>query len=358
VGLFLVLSVAFMATGLDVTLRAAQLLGTGLFLYQARRVSMQWILLAWFALALITALAVHGMVHGEWHLLAQGIYGLTASGVALTIYLDGLDRRIIWTILLGFALLFIIRLAQGVVPNDVLPLRSRNHISVIVLALALLINLMEVRSERKVTIAPALFACLLCLLAVGRGGIITSLFYLGGVLVVRRDLLVPRLRTIVVAAGVSMAVVAGGVSAFMVEFVGAVRLMFRHRGIESDAREEVLYRYLTNLDPTSMLVGHSERFVETLPLTLHYSYLQWHHLYGVAALLLAMAVAGVVVRAASINAFLAIAAGAILLRSLTDTVLFPGVYFDTVFLVIVLMAFFPPSRVEPVEFETEVQATA
>jgi hypothetical protein len=336
----LLAAIGFMTFGQFALLRVAHGIGIALLVFESRHMDRDWLAVMWVTMILTLFLTLHGSVYGEWRVLGYTVYLLSASGVALAIHRGGLHRGLVWALLLAFAVFFIGRLAQGVLPNEVLPLRSRNHISVIVLSLALLINILEVREGRRVSLPPSLVAVALSILAVGRSGILASSLYAMGVLFLRPDLLVPSLRKWMLAGGVAFVLVwsFSRVGPAEVVLSAVQQVEFQTRGLESDVRVAATRRYLHNLDAGSVLIGHSERFLGTFRDTLHNSYLMWHRLFGVGALMLATLTLLALARTLTVHPMLALALAVILLRSVTDTVLLPGVYFDPVFGLLGLMA--------------------
>lgn len=337
-------AVAFMATGLFPFLRIAHALGVALFLFEARRVDGPWLALAWVGGLLTLCLGIHGAIHGEWRVLGYGAYLFSAAGISLTMHRRGLPEVVPWALLVVFAAFVVVRLAAGNMPNEVLPLRSRNHISVIALGIALLINVLQVRDGRRPSLAPAVVALGVSVLGVGRAGIITGAVYLAGTLALRLDVLIPSARRWAVAAGLAGVLAAAAVAAGpATTALGTVhQIEFQQRGLESQVRVDVTRRYLEHLDPVTLLVGHSDRFLDSFAFTLHNSYLLWHQLFGVGALFLACVVLVVLVRSPTVHPMLTVATAVILLRSITDTVLVPGVYFDPVLALIGLTVLATP----------------
>lgn len=281
-------------------------------------------------------LMARSVVHGTLAPLGVIPYLMAAGGAAFALRRGHLSRNLLAVLAMIAAVFLLSAFVQGVFPNNVLPGRSRNHISVLVLGLAAMLVYDDARSHRDVRIWPAAFAALASLWAVGRSGILAAAVLLGAALWVNRA----RLRT---REGLAVLALLGAGFVWLWSRYGAaiqafVRLSthkFRERGLESDVRLQILFDYTRGMDWKALLFGQQEFVVNWIGLTLHSSYLVWHLLFGVLAVVPAYFSAVTLFRALRRHSVLAMVLLAILLRSLTDTVLFPGIFFDPVFFAII-----------------------
>jgi hypothetical protein len=216
---------------------------------------------------------------------------------------------------------------------------SRNMVSVIMLIQTSLLYLTLIGNNRRITFIPALINLYMCLWAVGRSGIVSSLILLFGVSYVilkqddkwKKSLGVLIFGLIIIFVFYSFQTVVSSSGSFLKTIVVA-RDNFLSRGLESSGRVSIINEYIRSATSNIryFIFGvpstSSEIFID-FNSNFHNSYLRLHSNYGLLGFLLIM----IMILVALINlirekSILHVALLlALLVRISTDTIAFVGI---------------------------------
>ena len=339
---FVAAGTSYMLIGNELLLTLAQLTGAGLLVLSLLSVRRAELFVYMVVLGSVLALLMRSIVHGEFYTLVLASYFIAGAGAALALRQQRVSIRAL-QVVHALALLWFLWLAlRGVSAEYALPGRSRNHVSTLVLALGLTVNLAQLRQRGSITLLPAGAALLASTWAVGRAGILASLVYfLGAVWIRRRSLTWVQVSAGVAAALAVAAWVTVRYGAAVAAFVELSTLKLRQRGLESFERVEIITTYLGELDGLTVLFGMSDDFLQIIGLTIHNSFLQMHYLLGLMGLVLYGLIGMAIVRGMLRDRVHLLLLLVILLRAATDTVLFPGILLDAPFLYLLTALLLP-----------------
>ena len=337
VWVYLAASLAYAATEGGVYVRLAQATGLGLLalhgLWPRRD---EWPVHAVLAVAVLGfALRLHFQ-----HLTSASalLHVLAAAGAAIAFVRTPPSTRLLRFAVYGCAIFLILRIADGAFPETVFLRRSGNHISVMMLAPALLASVEEARRGERLRLLPAVLTALACTWALGRAGIVVSYAYLGFVLWARRGSF-GRVTPWLVTGAAIVAVIPYALRNWWLAelWVYSLFMKFRTKSVTEDPRFRVMSEYVESLNLSDLLLGHEPIFVSHLGLSLHNSFLQWHFNFGAGALVIVLVtVAAIVTALRRGRTFIALALVVILARAFSDTVLLSGL-FDLPFLVCLVL---------------------
>lgn len=106
------------------------------------------------------------------------------AGVALALVKGQVSRAGAYSVFYGLAAFFVFLIAAGVGARDALTATSYNGISMMLIAACISLYIVLGVDSRKIDLKPALVTALLCIWAIGRSGIISSVFLLGGLVLI------------------------------------------------------------------------------------------------------------------------------------------------------------------------------
>lgn len=330
---FVFLAVLYYLTNAGLLLRLAQGAGIAVLLIELTAIDAFSRFAARWLFVVIAAAAVRSVYHSDFMFITTAGYWLAGAGVAMAIWRDRMSPRLLYWMFALLIAYFLLRAAAGETPKTLLPSRSRNHMSVLVLFLAGAIVLVRSHAGMRVPMLPPLAAVLVSLWAAGRAGIISTAFLFLGLIFVRLWK-IDRTRTMLGVAAIT------GVAFTVYRIFGNTALDLWERstrkfvtiGFVDAARSDVQNAYITSLTPATTILGQDSRFLETLELTLHSSFLNWHFMLGWVAAVLLVATLIALVRLFRVAPVIGIVMGAMLIRASTDTVLLPGLFLDPLFL--------------------------
>ena len=341
---FVAAGALYMMTGFEPLLTLAQLSGAALLALSLLSVGRVELLLYALVIGSVIALLLRAVVHGEFYTLVLASYFIAGAGAALILRQQKVSLRAL-QIIHAIVMLWLLWMAlRGVSAEHVLPGRSRNHVSTLVLGLGVTINLVQYRQRGSITLFPAAAALLASTWAVGRSGIVASLVYFLGAVWIRRRTLTWIQVVVGVAVFAAIAVyIAVEYGAVVGAFIELSTLKLRTRGLESFERIEIITTYIREMDTTSFVFGQNDDFLDIIGLTLHNSFLQMHYLFGLWAFFLFGIIGLAMARGVRRDRVHLLLLMPLLIRGATDTVLYPGILFDASFLYL-LAALLLPER--------------
>lgn len=339
---FVALGALYLLTGFEPLLTLAQLSGMALLLLSLMSIGRAELLLYTLLIGSVIALLLRAIVHGEFYTLVLASYFIAGVGAALILRQQHVSLRALQVIHALVMLWLLWAAVRGVSAEVILPGRSRNHISSLVLALGITVNLVQYRQRGSITLFPAAAALLASTWAVGRSGILASLIYFLGAVWIRRR----SLTWIQVTAGLAVAAaivvwIAVEYGAVVGAFIELSTLKLRTRGLESFERIEIITTYIREIDAKTFLFGQNDDFLGIIGLTLHNSFLQMHYLLGAWAFVMFGAIGLALTRGIRGDRVHLVLLLPILIRAATDTVLYPGILFDAPFLYLLAALLLP-----------------
>ena len=231
----------------------------------------------------------------------------------------------------------------GTLPSEILSGYSHNHVSVILLYSTILFYLSNSSSEiqqKKYSILPASICLLLCVFSLGRSGMISAavLFILLFALKYQYPLFKGSILTKIWVFAFLVASTFGFLNIFNYFYQSGYFIKFETRMFESERRSMVITDYFKNLDGINFLIGNNSSFFQKeFDIGAHNSYLAWHNFYGIAAVLLLAYTLLVIIRFFRTDKYHLILLLPILIRSLTDTILFfQGIMFGLLFVILLV----------------------
>ncbi|MDJ0704392.1 MAG: hypothetical protein QNJ46_14000 [Leptolyngbyaceae cyanobacterium MO_188.B28] len=278
----------------------------------------------------ILILLIRVFIYGKFEFKTTSLI-LANTVVGTVLAHNGLNRAcqfIFMVIVFSYVTLSYI---SGVDPMDILG-NSRNHISILLLYATILFYLsyspLEIR-QKQYSILPALACFILCIFSLGRMGMVTSgvLFSLLSMLkywhaLARENLLKKALAFLTVTA-----LMLGTFYSINYFSETGKFAKFENQGLESRGRSRIVSTYFddNNFDGDKLLIGYERGFFEKeTGLSAHISYLAWHSYLGIAGIFLMIYALYALVKYYKYSPYHMVLLLAILLRSLTDNVLFFG----------------------------------
>lgn len=273
------------------------------------------------------------------------IYYLSTPLVAYFIYRKEFNSKLISIPFYGFSLYSAIYFLMHRSLLGIMGEVSENYVSVVLIMNIAIIYLIKIRQKEKLSIFPAALALFIAILAIGRSGIITTLFILLLVLWVRwRNQRVTK--QILYAALILIPMISVVILKWeLIEttfYQMEVFEKFTKDGVSSPSRDIIKRAYLSNIDAVTFFTGYDYRenhWFQHYGLNPHNSYIKLHHYSGVAFFIVLPLIFIGLAKLVRKNIFFSGLLVAILLRSWTDSVLFLTL-FDFVPIVLLLIAFY------------------
>lgn len=225
---------------------------------------------------------------------------------------------------------------------------SANLISFVLISLCVLFYILNNNNElsikgKIIEILPALLTLIFSVLAQGRGGIISSILLLIGIIFmyfhkknIKRKFFFIGIFTLISIYFINI-----------LDTYGVENLLYKLnlekfviKGMEGDGREEILYNYIGDLNFSRILLGTewSNIYNYFHSGNLHNSYLRGHLMFGILFIILLLTILiSILLSIYKKYYFVPLLLIPILIRGYTDTVLLPG-YFD---FIILYLIFFP-----------------
>ena len=252
----------------------------------------------------------------------------------------------------------------GIPPSEVFSTYSHNHISVTLLYTTILFYLSYSSSEIKnkhYSIMPALICYILCVLSLGRSGIISAAFLLTFLAILKYQHLLLRenIPKKVFAFLFALGFVYSIYRSIGYFFEAGYFFQFEKRSLESEGRSIIIHTYLDHLDGINLLIGNGYKFFEeVVGKSPHISYLSWHNSFGIAGLLLMLYTLFAILKYFARNRYYMVLFSVILIRSSTDDVLFTsGIMFGVLFVYFLLKSEYQVTKGNSLDYSsfTEVK---
>ena len=268
---------------------------------------------------------------------------LTCTIIGIVILNNGL-RKVFQLAFMVIVFLYISYLYMiGFEPSELLPSLSYNHISVLLLYSTVLFYLSydsKAIQQRHYHIWPALVCCILCVLSLGRSGIISSAFLLISLIILKFKYSISPKKNLSKLKATILLASFGGIIIYMFNYFAkeGYFMKFNDRGLKSDGRNMIIDSYFHSLDTQNLLIGNQSNFFEEkIGLTAHISYLTWHNFFGASAFLLIIYVLYSIIKYFKCNKYYMSLLIVILFRSLTDDLLmFKGIMFGTILVIFLI----------------------
>lgn len=227
----------------------------------------------------------------------------------------------------------------GINPNTIFADSSKNFVGWIGLAMGILYYALLYKNRQKMEVFTAAVILLLAIACVGRSTIVSAILLFTTVFITsyRTFGLATKILSISLLTGVVMFLLSGYYE--IIEFAFS---QFEKKGFESAAREDMLYGYLDKLNVVTFFFGVT---LQQYPFTflnangnVHNSFLAGHSLFGAFAVLFFIYLIYVFLNQGANKFFLKALLAIILMRSLTDTLLFVSFFDFIVFYIVYLLA--------------------
>lgn len=273
------------------------------------------------------------------------IYYLTSPLVAYFVFAKRFNVKIITLPLYLFSTYVLFFFLQHRNLIGVMSAVSENYVSVVLIMNLAVIYIVRYRQKQKLVILPALIGLFLSILAIGRSGIIVSLFILLLVLWMRWRKLTPNRKIfsllVVLVPIVSIAIINWD---FIVAIFYQVEVFekFSKSGVSSPSRDIIKRAYLSNINSITLFTGYNyidNYWFQHYGFNPHNSYIRLHYLSGAVFFIIIPLIIVGLFKLVRRNIFFAGLLIAILIRSWTDSVLFLTL-FDFVPLLLLMFGFF------------------
>lgn len=140
-------------------------------------------LLLALSLSLCWGVASIGQLGYQNYSILNMVYTVLYIGLGILVLLNTYSHTMALIIFLFTAGGILLKVIQGADVNHILLANSRNYISILLLLPLLLYYLSCFEKKKNVRIAPVLLYCFICILARGRGGIVTAFFFFIAILI-------------------------------------------------------------------------------------------------------------------------------------------------------------------------------
>lgn len=229
--------------------------------------------------------------------------------------------------------------------EDVL-VNSRNFVSVTILFNTALLLFIKYRQDSVIVLWPAIIAFVICLLAVGRGGILTSSILLLGLSIIKLHVNSSRRKKIIIYVCI-IGFIALFSSSLLAYYEASDNLeRIRNRGMHDYSRERIIEAYLDHMDASTFLFGYDitkDPTIQYFNGNPHNSYIRLHSHMGVFLLVpLYMVILSVVYFFIRKNYFSILCLMVLLLRCFSDMVLLN--HYDFVLLLYLLEPYYDKNK--------------
>lgn len=270
--------------------------------------------------------------------LSVFLFLISHIGLAIHIIENKKSLKILVYIYMIMNLVLIYYFFLGISPSDISEYSSENIVSFIYLSFSVLIIGLYYREKSQVLITPALLSTIVSFWTMGRSGIISSVIILVGIMLLKYKNKLNKLSISLVFIFLSI------FGYYLINLVGELtqnviyRFGERSTVIEGSPRIEIAKAYFSDLDLPKILFGQDvkEHYYEGFT-NLHNSYLDVHYNFGFGGILIIFILISVLIYLFISRQYLYfILMFSLLLRAMTDTVLFGGMY-DYVWIYFILI---------------------
>ena len=241
--------------------------------------------IAFFWITIIILCFVIQAINSNIH--PASFYLISAPAFGYFILECKFNRRIIYIPILVISVFFVYYIVSGQDLNKIFPHTSRNYISVIMITNAALINIIEWKQFRKISLWPSLLTLLFSVVAIGRAGIICSSFFFLGTLycLYHRHKITNRFiysLIIIIPAIILIILFFDSIMNALKEIDFFDRLF--KAGIKDAPRKVLLQTYLSKINFKTLMLGYnyeSNPLFVKLALNPHNSFIRLHYYVGI-----------------------------------------------------------------------------
>ncbi len=299
--------------------------------------------------SMLLGTTVHFIYYSELSLSIA--YGFTGAGVSLILVRRSTYQKYIRFMMIAVFIIFVYLLLTNVPARD-WGKGSENHVSVIVLFLVLIYLTVQQIDGKQPSPFWATLGFLFCLYAQGRGGILAMLILLSGILIIRYT-------KRITSFGIALLT---GTILYLVFFNKAKNLLdpllnrIFDRPLLEDPRMILNLMYIDRLDREKIIFGSqgfgTEFSFNLLGLSTHNSFLSMHATYGIFLLPIFSVLIWLTFNNWSRNSYMALFLITILLRSISDTIIFTsGIELTTVLILIVIILDRKSHKIDITQYE-------
>jgi|GEM_PF-4494364 len=214
---------------------------------------------------------------------------------------------------------------------------SANVISVVVIYIAITVNLLEYINERRISILPSILALYASMIGMGRSGVISALIYVCVILFFSFNKMKSGLKILLIGAFLIFIVAGFNITGDYSDMQFYEKL--QRKGLELDGRDIYWQEYVKNIDFLNFLFGYdyNDNFV-FFTKNPHNSWIKLHYHIGIMAFVVILLTfrAGYVY--ARKNLLILTFLFVIILRSISDTVMF-FLYWDYLLFSFILLSY-------------------
>jgi len=284
----------------------------------------------------------------------DSIYFLAAPCFAYFISKNEFNLKILYVTLIyiDVVLLKFVLFDSGEELNFVFESASRNVFSVIAITNTALIYLVSIKEKKKIFMWPTIITLIISFLAMGRSGIITSLFLFIGVVY-----LYIKYKSLRYRLFFSLVFLTPIIFLVILNFSNLLLLInnfeaFQHLlqdGFESAERSQVLMSYIDNINFLNFFTGfdYSDVFIfEHLSMNPHNSYIRFHYYTGLLSIIILLKGFKVLYSYYKSSTLVFFIFSTLLLRGWSDSVFFFSFYDYLLFLLIFFSNIFTKKNAE------------
>lgn len=210
------------------------------------------------------------------------LYVLSAPILASFVTLNKFNLSILYFLffIIGFSLLVACMIGMA----DEVLINSRNFVSVTILFNTVLLTYIVYRQTREIVLSPSLLALIICVLAMGRGGIICASFLFLGCFVLKVIVKYSFKTKIIIFSFLSVAVLTS-ISSIIYLYESTEYLeRIRTRGMTDYSRERIMEAYLSHMDLHNVIFGYDvsqDSTIHSFGDNPHNSYIRLHSHMGI-----------------------------------------------------------------------------
>jgi hypothetical protein len=271
------------------------------------------------------------------------IYLISSASFAYFIIDSKFKTRLIYIPFIAISIYVFISFITGKDLNEIFPDTSRNYISVILLTNISTAYLVDWRQNKTINIWFALITLVLSILAIGRSGILVSLFLLVGALILRYKEFSSKKKTIV-----SFALIIPLIVFLFINWNRVVEIYFSidyfnrltALGFKDNARELLRNSYFENLNIFTILFGYNYSNNAVFLMwnkNPHNSFIELHHKVGFLFFPIVAILFYTLIKFFKTNKVYFIITASILIRAFTDRVFFLT-HYDYLLIALILIA--------------------
>lgn len=210
------------------------------------------------------------------------LYVFSAPLLAAYVLNSKFDFRILYFAFLLICITLLVACIRG--NSDGILVNSRNFVSVTILFNSVLITFIKYRQSHKILLLPAFVSFVICLFAMGRGGIVCSSLVLFGIVCLKiNDCFGKKVKVLLICLLSSFVLIC--TPAIIGIYESSEKLeRIRDRGFHDYSRERIMDAYISHMDLSTIIMGYNiseDATIHDFGDNPHNSYIKVHSHMGI-----------------------------------------------------------------------------